>query len=148
MTEPTDTLPAWLAQRFDPRGPDWDNLDANDRNYWEHHARAVRRAVERGGFKSAASPTAAAVSGRADTLRWAADRIDSNSEISAAVHATALLRRLADEEPQQPTAGGSDEAEPDVASGQCGHDDYHDPHEWADRPGTWCPGHSVAEERS
>jgi hypothetical protein len=22
----------------------------------------------------------------------------------------------------------------------CGHDDYHDGHEWADRPGVWCPG--------
>ncbi|MEU8756251.1 hypothetical protein AB0C88_37765 [Streptomyces chartreusis] len=30
--------------------------------------------------------------------------------------------------------------------GWCGHDDYHDPHEWADKPGTWCPGHSVAED--
>lgn len=24
----------------------------------------------------------------------------------------------------------------------CGHDDYHDAHEWADKPGVWCPGHS------
>lgn len=22
----------------------------------------------------------------------------------------------------------------------CGHDDYHDPHPWADRPNVWCPG--------
>lgn len=22
----------------------------------------------------------------------------------------------------------------------CGHDDYHDAHEWADRPHVWCPG--------
>lgn len=22
----------------------------------------------------------------------------------------------------------------------CGHDDYHDPHPWADRPDLWCPG--------
>ena len=34
----------------------------------------------------------------------------------------------------------------------CGHDDYHDPHEWADRPDLWCPGHgyddqAVAEEQ-
>lgn len=28
----------------------------------------------------------------------------------------------------------------------CGHDDYHDPHEWAARPGVWCPGISYAEE--
>ena len=25
---------------------------------------------------------------------------------------------------------------------QCGHDDYHDPHEWADHPSVSCPGHS------
>ncbi|WP_326768612.1 hypothetical protein OG978_32475 [Streptomyces sp. NBC_01591] len=29
---------------------------------------------------------------------------------------------------------------------QCGHDDYHDAHEWADLPHIWCPGHSLAEE--
>ena len=46
-----DTLPAWLQQRFDPRGPDWDKLDDDDRAYWEHQARAVRRAVARNGFK-------------------------------------------------------------------------------------------------
>ena len=48
------TLPAWLHQRFDPRGPDWDQLDDDDRSYWEHQARAVRRAVARGGFKQPA----------------------------------------------------------------------------------------------
>lgn len=47
-----DTLPAWLNQRFDPRGPDWDQLGDDDRSYWEHQARAVRRAVARGGFKA------------------------------------------------------------------------------------------------
>jgi len=28
----------------------------------------------------------------------------------------------------------------------CGHDDYHDPHEWADQPGVWCPGLGYADE--
>ncbi|WP_435279272.1 hypothetical protein [Streptomyces sp. 1222.5] len=46
------TLPAWLCQRFDPRSPDWDNLSDDDRAYWEHQARAVQRAVQRGGFKA------------------------------------------------------------------------------------------------
>jgi hypothetical protein len=49
-----DTLPAWLAQRFDPRGPGWEQLSGDDRDYWEHHAAAVRRAVARGGFKTEA----------------------------------------------------------------------------------------------
>lgn len=48
-----DTLPAWLYQRFMPAGVGWDNLTADDREYWEHQARAVRRAVERGGFRTA-----------------------------------------------------------------------------------------------
>lgn len=52
----TDTLPAWLAQRFDPRGADWEQLGDDDRAYWEHQARAVRRAVARGGFKAPAVP--------------------------------------------------------------------------------------------
>lgn len=49
----TDTLPAWLYQRFMPHGIGWDNLDDGDRDYWAHEARAVRRAVARGGFKNA-----------------------------------------------------------------------------------------------
>lgn len=36
--------------------------------------------------------------------------------------------------------------ETETGTRQCGHDDYHDPHEWADRPGTWCPGHAITEE--
>lgn len=50
-----DTLGAWLYQRFMADGDGWDNLDADQRSYWEHQARAVRRAVERGGFKAAPS---------------------------------------------------------------------------------------------
>ncbi|WP_327655727.1 hypothetical protein [Streptomyces sp. NBC_00483] len=38
----------------------------------------------------------------------------------------------------------------DPASGtdvrQCGHDDYHDAHPWADHPSIWCPGHSYESE--
>ncbi|MFI8301529.1 hypothetical protein ACIGCZ_37105 [Streptomyces nigra] len=52
--EQADTLPAWLYQRFMVSGVGWDNLDEDDRSYWEHHARAVRRAVARGGFKQPA----------------------------------------------------------------------------------------------
>jgi hypothetical protein len=52
---PKDTLAPWLYQRFMPDGAGWDNLDAEDRSYWEHQARAVRRAVERGGFKAEAA---------------------------------------------------------------------------------------------
>ncbi|WP_432008681.1 hypothetical protein [Streptomyces bacillaris] len=58
-TTEADTLAPWLYQRFDPRGPSWDQLDEGDRSYWEHHARAVRRAVARGGFKTPATPPAA-----------------------------------------------------------------------------------------
>ncbi|MFF8910611.1 hypothetical protein [Streptomyces olivaceoviridis] len=48
-----DTLPAWLQQRFDPRGADWEQLSDDDRAYWQHEAAAVRRAVTRNGFKEA-----------------------------------------------------------------------------------------------
>jgi hypothetical protein len=54
----SDTLAAWLSQRFDPRGPDWEDLTEDDRSYWEHHASAVRRAVSRGGFKAVAPDAA------------------------------------------------------------------------------------------
>lgn len=50
---PRDTFAPWLAQRFDPQGAPWGGMSEDDRSYWEHHAAAVRRAVARGGFKSA-----------------------------------------------------------------------------------------------
>lgn len=60
-----DTLPAWLYQRFAGGVPAWEFLDDGDRAYWEHHAAAVRRAVERGGFKtSAPAAVPAAETGR------------------------------------------------------------------------------------
>lgn len=48
-----DTLPAWLARRFDPNSTPWDGMSDDDRTYWQHQARAVRRAAARGGFKDA-----------------------------------------------------------------------------------------------
>ncbi|NUQ96137.1 MAG: hypothetical protein HOY79_06085 [Streptomyces sp.] len=44
--------------------------------------------------------------------------------------ATVLRRNLA----------GPDREPTDEENGRrpCGHDDYHDPHEWHDRPGVWC----------
>jgi hypothetical protein len=54
------TLPAWLHQRFTSSGVSWENLDDAERSYWEHQARAVRRAVTRGGFKTAEQPAAVA----------------------------------------------------------------------------------------
>ncbi|MFB6665915.1 hypothetical protein [Streptomyces parvus] len=58
-TSEADTLAPWLYQRFMVAGAGWDQLDEDDRSYWEHHARAVRRAVARGGFKTPATPPAA-----------------------------------------------------------------------------------------
>ena len=47
----TDTLAAWLYQRFNQSDTKWIDLTSEDQSYWEHHAAAVRRAVLRGGFK-------------------------------------------------------------------------------------------------
>jgi hypothetical protein len=45
---------AWLYQRFGRfhGGVSWSELYETDREYWEHEAAAVKRAVERGGFKN------------------------------------------------------------------------------------------------
>lgn len=53
------TLAAWLYSRFANAldAPAWDLLTEADRAYWEHQARAVRRAVARGGFKAAGAQT-------------------------------------------------------------------------------------------
>ena len=48
----TDTLAAWLYQRFNPGSTPWNDVSSDDQAYWEHEAAAVRRAVGRGGFKS------------------------------------------------------------------------------------------------
>lgn len=45
-----DTLPQWLHRRFGPERA-WGSLRPEDQAYWVHEAAAVRRAVERGGFK-------------------------------------------------------------------------------------------------
>lgn len=37
--------------------------------------------------------------------------------------------------------------EPFEGTRRCGHDDFHDGHEWADRPGVWCPGIGYDEPR-
>ncbi len=58
-TGEADTLAPWLYRRFMVAGVGWDQLDEDDRSYWEHHARAVRRAVARGGFRTPATPPAA-----------------------------------------------------------------------------------------
>ena len=62
-----DSLPEWLFYRFHNPGRDdeislkptkgdggaaWAALASEDRLYWQHEARAVRRAVERNGFKN------------------------------------------------------------------------------------------------
>ncbi|SFD13151.1 hypothetical protein [Streptomyces aidingensis] len=48
-----------------------------------------------------------------------------------------LGRRLAD--------GAEPAAAPDGDTQPCGHDDYHDPHPWPDKPHTWCPGHTSGD---
>ena len=66
--------------------------------------------------------------------------------------ARAELRRVADEQPAPVPGRVVGEAQQDETQDdeeqfggtrQCGHDDYHSAHEWADQPHTWCPGHSV-----
>ncbi|WP_432130571.1 hypothetical protein [Streptomyces tendae] len=51
----TDTLPAWLHWRFGPHGQPWAEVPDEDKALWEYQARAVRRAVARGGFKERAA---------------------------------------------------------------------------------------------
>jgi hypothetical protein len=57
-------------------------------------------------------------------------------------------------EPETPTKpptgrqGDSLPAEDFTGTQPCGHDDYHNPHPWADRPDVWCPGHSYADDQA
>lgn len=63
-----DTLGEWLFWRYHPMrpipdSPAWHKLADADRAYWEHEAEAVRRAVDRGGFKAELAPSQVAASG-------------------------------------------------------------------------------------
>lgn len=51
-TPAPDTLAHWLYRRFGQSAAPWEDLDLVDREYWEHEAKAVRRAVARGGFRT------------------------------------------------------------------------------------------------
>lgn len=49
-----DTLAEWLYNRFQKYHlgmTPWASLENAEKDYWEHEANAVRRAVARGGFK-------------------------------------------------------------------------------------------------
>jgi hypothetical protein len=46
-----DTLAQWLFKRFGMVRMDWGDLSEDGTSYWEHEADAVRRAVDRGGFR-------------------------------------------------------------------------------------------------
>jgi hypothetical protein len=57
-TATTLTMPQWLYWRFGDGDPleaaqSWEELSIEDRAYWCHEAKAVQRAVMRGGFKRA-----------------------------------------------------------------------------------------------
>jgi len=53
--------------------------------------------------------------------------------------AAVLRQDLAGPDGEQLAADGGED-QPETGTPPCGHDDYHDSHEWADRPGVWCPG--------
>lgn len=48
-------------------------------------------------------------------------------------------------------AGPAEDPTPDddfTGTQPCGHDDYHSPHEWADRPSVWCQGQSHDDDHA
>jgi hypothetical protein len=47
-----DNFHEWLYLRFrSDKTKDWTELSQEDKDFWLHESEAVRRAVERGGFK-------------------------------------------------------------------------------------------------
>lgn len=54
VDKPVDTLPQWLHSRFviNPRRIPWSETSEADQSYWRHQANAVRRAVDRNGFRA------------------------------------------------------------------------------------------------
>ncbi|MGW0538534.1 hypothetical protein [Streptomyces sp. NPDC003032] len=73
-------------------------------------------------------------------LELAADAMASRGDEFTAEDDAALasLRRLAASY-SSPAAG---DKQPEPQTRQCGHDDYHTGHAWADQPHIWCPGHT------
>lgn len=68
---------------------------------------------------------------------------DSTTALAEVEDTCGRWRLIAEAQHAHNTADGPDAAEePISATQQCGHDDYHDAHQWADKPHIWCPGHS------
>ncbi|MFD8839809.1 hypothetical protein [Streptomyces griseofuscus] len=133
--EPADTLPAWLLQRFDPRSPDWEQLSDDDRAYWEHQARAVRRAVARGGFKAPVEEPALVAQQPARS--WTARLLDAVTHSGPGYDLTPSTTE------QQPAA--ADEETGVVPCGLAILKRHHGIHRWEPQPGMTpvrCPGHS------
>jgi hypothetical protein len=92
-----DTLPAWLYQRFAVGHIlPFETMGEADWTYWEHEAAAVRRAVARGGFKTAGA--APSVAGQA-LINYAAGHrtvtADGLAPYLAAVRAEAAAEAVA-----------------------------------------------------
>ncbi|GAA4676705.1 hypothetical protein GCM10023347_33770 [Streptomyces chumphonensis] len=68
-------------------------------------------------------------------------------KLAATLHelaeARAEIARLRGEQDGAET-GGADCGHPRTEP--CGHDDYHNPHPWADHEHVWCPGHTAEGE--
>ncbi|MFE3004205.1 MULTISPECIES: hypothetical protein [unclassified Streptomyces] len=70
----------------------------------------------------------------------------TNEELLIRVERADLERLRVENENRALVRGNAPDEEPEASRGRCGYDDYHDGHEWADRPRVWCPGHSYADD--
>lgn len=129
----------------------WDELRPSTRQLLVSEAESWLGAAIAAGLMPPAAPTAEDLAAADDPthLRWGLDDVLWGDDDTVIVlmsdeerrpywleldsgRATVLRRNLA----------GPDREPADEKNGRrpCGHDDYHGPHEWRDRPGVWCPG--------
>ncbi|MER6367114.1 hypothetical protein ABT255_01830 [Streptomyces mirabilis] len=140
----------------------WDELLPSTRQVLVSEAESWLGAAVAAGLMPPAAPTAEDLAAADDPthLRWGLDDVLWGDDDTVIVllsdeerrpywleldpeRATVLRRNLAgaDREP-------ADEPRAETGTAPCGHDDYHDPHEWHDRPGVWCPGIDHADDET
>ncbi|MFI5702602.1 hypothetical protein ACIA78_21460 [Streptomyces xanthochromogenes] len=132
----------------------WEQLDTGMREFLANEAVSWLRSATAAGLV-AENPTAIVDADNPIPLRWGLNDVQWGDDDSVVVmlsgpdgepywleldqeQAAVLREDLAGPD------GEPETEEPETSTRPCGHDDYHDAHEWDDRPGIWCPGHSIA----
>lgn len=131
----------------------WGELHPSTRQFLVSEAESWLGAAVAAGLMPPAAPTAEDLAAADDPthLRWGLDNVLWGDDDTVIVLMSDEERRpyWLELDPERATVlrrnlAGPNREPADEENGRrpCGHDDYHDSHEWHGWPGVWCPGFS------